>query len=95
LNGGASFIAALKTVAKGLQDTIPFQLAHAGERRISTFLMNAAHYQTCAAASLANAEAAADKTTRNVYLAIAHHFYLLAQDEIGRFEGTQRPHPQS
>jgi hypothetical protein len=55
-------------------------------------LMKAAHYGTCAAASLANAEAAADKTTRDVHLAIARHFYLLAEAEIDRFEGAPRPH---
>jgi hypothetical protein len=36
---------------------------------------------------LANAESAADKTTRDVHLAIARHFYLLAEIEICRFEG--------
>jgi hypothetical protein len=41
---------------------------------------------------LADAEAAADKTTRDVHLAIARHFYLLAETEIGRFEGAQPPH---
>ena len=59
---------------------------------MSSFLMKAAHYRTYAAASLANAEAAADKTTRDAHLAIARHFYLLAETEIGRFEAAQRPH---
>ena len=38
------------------------------------------------AASLANAEEAADRTRREVHLAIAEHFYLLAQDEIDRVD---------
>ena len=59
---------------------------------MSSFLMKAAHYRTYAAASLANAGAAADKTTRDAHLAIARHFYLLAETEIGRFEAAQRPH---
>ena len=59
---------------------------------MSPSLMKAAYYRAYAAASLANAEAAADKTTRDVHLAIARHFYLLAETEIGRFEGAQPPH---
>jgi hypothetical protein len=58
---------------------------------MSPSLKKAAHYRAYAAASLANAEVAADKTSRDVHLAIAWHFYLLAETEIGRFEGTQRP----
>ena len=58
---------------------------------MSPSLKKAAHYRAYAAASLVNAEAAADKTTRDVHLAIAQHFYLLAETEIGRFEGAQRP----
>jgi hypothetical protein len=50
-------------------------------------LMKAAYYRAYAAVSLANAESAADKTTRDVHLAIARHFYLLAEIEICRFEG--------
>jgi hypothetical protein len=38
-----------------------------------------------------NAEAAVDKTTRDVHLAIARHFYLLADEEIGRLEGMRPP----
>src|SRR6478609_2680525 len=38
------------------------------------------------AASLANAEAAKDKPVREVHLAIARHFYALAENEIGRLE---------
>ena len=58
---------------------------------MSSLLMKAAHYLTYAAASLANAEAAADKTTRDVHLDIARYFYLLAETEIARFEGGQPP----
>jgi len=58
---------------------------------MSSFLIKAAHYRASAAVSLAHAEAAADKTTHDVHLAIARHFYLLAETEIDRFEGAQRP----
>ena len=47
-------------------------------------LTKAAHYRAYAATSVANAETALDRTTRDVHLAIARHFYSLAQDEIGR-----------
>ena len=59
---------------------------------MSSFLIKAGHYRAYAATSLANAEAAADKTTHDVHLAIARHFYLLAETEIDHFEGAQRPH---
>ena len=49
-------------------------------------LTKAAHYRTYAAASLANAEAAADSKIRDIHLAIAEHFYLLAADEISRVD---------
>jgi hypothetical protein len=49
-------------------------------------LTKAAHYRAYAAASLANAEAAKDKPVREVHLAIARHFYALAENEIGRLE---------
>jgi hypothetical protein len=49
--------------------------------------MKAAYYRAYAAVSLADAEAAGDKITRDVQLAIARHFYLLAEIEICRFEG--------
>jgi hypothetical protein len=45
-------------------------------------LNKAAQYRAYAAASVANAEAAVDRTSRDVHLAIAEHFYLLAEDEI-------------
>jgi hypothetical protein len=47
-------------------------------------LTKADNYRTYAAASLANAEQAPDKTKRVVHLAIARHFYRLAEEEIGR-----------
>ncbi len=47
-------------------------------------LTKAANYRAYAAASLANAEAAIDRTTRDVHLAIAQHFYSLAEDEMSR-----------
>jgi hypothetical protein len=50
-------------------------------------LTKAADYRAYAAASLANAEA--DKKNRNVHMAIARHFYSLAEDEIGRVSGVK------
>ena len=50
-------------------------------------LTKAAHYRAYAASSLANAEA--DKKNRSVHLAIARHFYSLAEDEIGRVSGAK------
>jgi hypothetical protein len=52
-------------------------------------LAKAAHYRAYAAASLANAEAAVDRTTRDVHLTIAQHFYSLAEDEISRADQHQ------
>jgi hypothetical protein len=49
-------------------------------------LTKAAHYRAYAAASLANAQEAVDKAKRDVHLAIARHFYSLAEEEIGRLE---------
>jgi hypothetical protein len=49
---------------------------------MSAALTQIAHYRECAAASLGNAETARDKT----HLAIARHFYALADDEINRLE---------
>lgn len=54
-------------------------------------LIKAAHYRAYAAASLANAEAAVDRTTRDVHLAIAQHFYLLAEEEISRADPRHQP----
>jgi hypothetical protein len=48
-----------------------------------TPLKRAARYRAHAAASLANAEAAADASARRVHLAIARHFYALAEEAIG------------
>jgi hypothetical protein len=57
-------------------------------------LIKADHYRAYAAASLANAEEAVDKAKRDVHLAIARHFYRLAEEEMGRLE-TERPMLQS
>jgi hypothetical protein len=54
-------------------------------------LTKAADYRAYAAASLANAEAAVNRTTRDVHLAIAQHFYLLAEDEISRADARRQP----
>ena len=53
-------------------------------------LTKAARYRAYAAASLANADEAVDKAKRDVHLAVARHFYRLAEEEIGRFE-AKRP----
>jgi hypothetical protein len=57
-------------------------------------LTKAAQYRAYAAASLANAEEAADKAKREVHFAIARHFYRLADEEIGRLE-AKHSMPQS
>jgi hypothetical protein len=49
-----------------------------------TPLKRAARYRAHAAASLANAEAAADANARRTHLAIARHFYSLAEEAIGQ-----------
>jgi hypothetical protein len=49
-----------------------------------TPLKRAARYRAHAAASLANAEAAIDISTRNAHLAIARHFYSLAEEAISQ-----------
>lgn len=54
-------------------------------------LTKAARYTAYAAASLANAEAAVDRKSREVHLAVAEHFYLLAEDEISRVDPKRQP----
>ena len=49
-----------------------------------TPLKRAARYRAHAAASLANAEAAIDIGARNTHLAIARHFYSLAEEAISQ-----------
>jgi hypothetical protein len=49
-----------------------------------TPLKRAARYRAHAAASLANAEAAADANARRTHLTIARHFYSLAEEAIGQ-----------
>ena len=53
-------------------------------------LTRAARYRAHAGASLAHAEAAVDEAIRHIHLAIAGHFYLLAEEEIGQRE-PKRP----
>ena len=53
-------------------------------------LTKAAQYRAYAAESLANAEAAADRTTRDINLAIAQHFCLVAEEALSRV-ATQHP----
>jgi hypothetical protein len=50
------------------------------------FLKRAARYRAHAVASLANAEAAGDETTRRAHLAVAKHFYALAEEELSQRE---------
>jgi hypothetical protein len=52
-----------------------------------TPLKRAARYRAHAATSLANAEAAIDIRARNAHLAIARHFYSLAEEAIGQQPG--------
>ena len=47
-----------------------------------TPLKRAARYRAHAAASLANAEAAIEISARNAHLAIARHFYSLAEEAL-------------
>jgi hypothetical protein len=57
-------------------------------------LTKASAYRAYAAASLANAEAAVDRKSRDVHLAIAKHFYLLAEDEINRVGPKCQPNDE-
>jgi hypothetical protein len=54
-------------------------------------LERAAHYCACAAASLANAEAAVDEKTCEAHMAIAKHYYSLADEEIRQLEAWCQP----
>jgi hypothetical protein len=56
-------------------------------------LKKAARYRTHAATSLANAEAAREDATRRAHLAVARHFYLLAEEEIGQREAKRKVLP--
>ena len=57
-------------------------------------LTKAALYRAYDAASLVSAEEAVDKTQCDVHLAVARHFYRLAEEELGRLE-AKRPILQS
>ena len=50
------------------------------------FLKRADRFRAHAATSLANAEVAGDAATRRAHLAVARHFYLLAEQEISQHE---------
>ena len=54
-----------------------------------TPLKRAARYQAHAVTCLTNAEAAPDEVTRRAHLAVARHFYLLAEEQIGRREAQR------
>ncbi len=53
---------------------------------MSSALARAANYRAYADASLGNAETTREKTVREVHLAIARHFFALAENEIIRLE---------
>jgi hypothetical protein len=54
-------------------------------------LTRAAHYCACAAASLANAQAAVDEKMCEVHMVIAKHYYSLAEEEIRYLEARRQP----
>lgn len=53
------------------------------------FLKRAGRFRAHAAVSLANAEAAGDEATRRAHLAVARHFYSLAEQEISQREAKR------
>ena len=53
------------------------------------FLKRATRFRAHAATSLANAEAAGDEATRRAHLAVARHFYSLAEEEISQCEAKR------
>ena len=55
-----------------------------------TTLKQAARYRAHAVACLTNAEAAPDEATHRAHLAVARHFYLLAEELIGQREVQRR-----
>jgi hypothetical protein len=57
---------------------------------MSSPLTKAIQHRAYAAACVAKAERALDRSTRDVHLALARHFYMLADDEIGRLERERR-----
>ena len=54
-----------------------------------TPLKKAARYRAHAAACPTNAEAAPDEATRRARLAVAEHFYRLAEEQIGQREAQR------
>jgi hypothetical protein len=57
--------------------------------QMPTPLKQAARYRAHAAACLTNAEAAPDEATRRAHLAVAKHFYALAEQEIRQREANR------
>jgi hypothetical protein len=53
------------------------------------FLKRAARFRAHASASLANGEAAGDEATRRAHLAVARHFYSLAEQELSQREAKR------
>ena len=58
------------------------------------FLKRAGRFRAHAASSLANAEAASDEATRRAHLAMARHFYALAEQEISQREAKRLHRPR-
>ena len=54
------------------------------------FLKRAARFRAHAATSLANAKTADDEVTRRAHLAVAKHFYALAEEELSQREARRR-----
>jgi hypothetical protein len=57
------------------------------------FLKRAGRFRAHAAGSLANAEAASDVATWRAHLAMARHFYALAEQEISQREAKRLDRP--
>ena len=53
-------------------------------------LKTSARFRAHAGACLANAEAAGDEVTRRAHLAVAKHFYALAEEELSQREARRR-----
>ena len=58
------------------------------------FLKRAGRFRAHAASSLPNAEAASDEVTRRAHLAMARHFYALAEQEISQREAKRLHRPR-
>src|SRR4029077_5003112 len=66
------------------------QQTHTPGPSMPTHLKRAARFRAHAVTCLTSAEAAPDEKTRRAHLAVAKHFYLLAEQEISQRETKQR-----